>query len=65
MTGMTIMFLITLIVASVVARSTSTRNVLLIISDDLRYLDRNAVAPSIAGLAKTSLNFKHAYAQVM
>lgn len=62
-----IMFQIIFIIVSAVAASASTspRNVLLIISDDLRYLDENAVTPNIDGLAKISLNFKHAYAQVM
>lgn len=44
--------------------SISRRNVLLIISDDLRSFDSNSVTPNIDAFATNSLNFKYAYAQV-
>lgn len=40
------------------------RNVLLIISDDLRFLDHDAVTPNIEKFSNISLKFNHAYAQV-
>ncbi|KAJ6632748.1 Iduronate 2-sulfatase, partial [Pseudolycoriella hygida] len=45
------------------ARNNNRRNVLLIVCDDLRFLDRDAITPNIDKYSKISLNFKHAYAQ--
>lgn len=56
-------FSLILIIIHIVA-SSCLKNVLLIIADDLRALDNDAVTPNIDKFSKSSLNFNYAYAQV-